>query len=128
MLPLIAQLVLLGRRKFLHGFVALAGELPLLWGERNPGAHLRLDARLLVGREGGVTLGNPEPLLLAPRVELVPILGERCQNLLIVRAELFPGRPLWGHLRQTESGQERENNNNRYSSECLSQLLKPWSR
>src|SRR5205814_8166498 len=113
----------------MHGAIALTRDFALLWCELNPGLHLSAHALLLVGRQGRIALGDAQPLLFAPRVEAVPFAGKRRQHLLVVGAKLLPsGRRSQGSLRISQRRQERENTTTCYSSECLSQLLKPWSR
>jgi hypothetical protein len=71
--------------------------------------------------------------LLAFGLQRVPVGRQRCEHLLFLRTKLLPAETFLHSTRadilgdgQGRSKQKRENQP--YSSECLSQLLKPRSR
>ena len=83
LLPFLPHFLLLLRRQLLQRLVLLARRLPAVAGESCAHAPICCsDALLLVGRHLRIALRDPAPLLLALRVQLVPVGGERGEHLL----------------------------------------------
>src|SRR6185312_8350003 len=91
-LPALAHFALLVRRQRLERLVALARGIALLGRELRPLPHLRLDALLLVGAQRRIALRETQPLLLALRVEPVPVGSERREHLPVALGQLVPRR------------------------------------
>ena len=104
LLPFLTHFLALFRRKLLERLVLFPGDAPLRGRQARPGAHLLLDALLLLGRHARITVRDAKPLLFALGVELVPFGGQWRENLPIGSWKLGPG---WGaeHKRGRSGGQ-----------------------
>src|SRR6266511_1927619 len=99
LLPLLTDVFLLFRRKFLERLVLLARGASLVGRELRPPLHLIADPLLLGRRHLGVAFRDAAPLGLALRVELVPVRRERCEHLLLGGVQLRPRRRARDRLR-----------------------------
>ncbi len=91
-LPFLFDSFLLVGRQFIDLLEILACQAAFLLRQPGPSAHLRLQALLLLDFHRGIAFGNQYPFIAPEIRKRVEVLGEGCQDFLLLAIELHPLR------------------------------------
>src|SRR5438874_9658482 len=134
-LPLLLNVLTFLRGQLLQGLVLLSRDAALVRREARPSAHLLPNALLLRRWHAWITFGDPQPLLFALGVQLVPLRREGGQYLLFAGRKISPGRR--AKRERTRAGRHGQQEGKRadqhpparpQGSGCFSQFWNPRSR